>query len=55
MDEIALNEYREELKLYEEELVKQRELACAAEYINKKLESVQKRAQEYGYMRGAGK
>ncbi|ORY87487.1 Mis12 protein-domain-containing protein [Leucosporidium creatinivorum] len=52
-DEEAINEYEEELRLYEEELQKARELACAEEFVKRKVESVQEKAQEVGYMGGA--
>lgn len=50
----ALEEYERELHLYEEELRKERELACADEFVKRKLDSVQELAEEVGYMRGAG-
>jgi hypothetical protein len=53
-DEEAINEYEEELRLYEEELQKARELACAEEFVKIKVETVQEKAQEVGYMGGAG-
>lgn len=53
-DEEAMREYEQELQLYEEELKKERELVCAAEFVTRKVESVQQRAQEVGHMRGAG-
>lgn len=53
-DEEAINEYEEEHRLYEEELQKARELACAEEFVKRKVETVQEKAQEVGYMGGAG-
>lgn len=50
----ALEEYEQELRLYEEELRKERELACADEFVKRKLDSAQELAEEVGYMRGAG-
>lgn len=53
-DDPAIAEYEAELALYEAELQKARELACAEEWVKRKAESVQLRAEELGYMSGAG-
>ncbi|KAM0753199.1 hypothetical protein T439DRAFT_192510 [Meredithblackwellia eburnea MCA 4105] len=53
-DQSAVDEYEEELRLYEEELEKERQLACAAEFVRRKLEDVRERAHEVGYMSGTG-
>jgi hypothetical protein len=53
-DEAAVEEYERELRLYEEELTKERELAAVQEFVRRKLEDAQERAEEVGYMRGAG-
>ena len=53
-DKEALEEYETELRLYEGELQKERELACAAEFVRRNLEDVQERASQVGYMSAAG-
>ncbi|KAL8293782.1 hypothetical protein RQP46_000483 [Phenoliferia psychrophenolica] len=52
-DKEALEEYETEMRLYEAELQKERELACAAEFVRRNLEDVKERASQVGYMRGA--
>ena len=54
LDKDALEAYQVELQLYEEELTKGREVACADEYIRRKVEAAERMAQDYGYMAGAG-
>lgn len=50
----AIREYEEQLRLYEQELDKERQLACVEELMRRKLEQTQERAQEIGYMGSAG-
>ncbi|KAK4703883.1 kinetochore protein Mis12/MTW1, partial [Phenoliferia sp. Uapishka_3] len=54
-DAAALEEYETELRLFEEEVQTERELACAAEYVRRKVEDVQERAAQVGYMSSAGR
>lgn len=53
-DSAALEEYETELGLYEEELKKERELECASEYVQGKVEEARERANQVGYMSAAG-
>lgn len=52
-DSAALEEYETELGLYEEELKKERELECASEYVQGKVEEARERANQVGYMSAA--
>ncbi|BGP25401.1 kinetochore protein Mis12/MTW1 [Rhodotorula toruloides] len=54
-DEATLAEYQEELRLYEEELQKERELACAELFVKAKSAKVQEQAELVGYLREPGK
>ncbi|BGP08894.1 hypothetical protein JCM10049v2_004745 [Rhodotorula toruloides] len=54
-DEASLAEYQEELRLYEEELQKERELACAELFVKAKAAKVQEQAELVGYLREPGK
>lgn len=54
-DKAALDEYEREAELYEEELAKERELACTADFVTRHLDRVQARQQEIGYLKRSGK
>lgn len=51
-EKAAFNEYAEELKFYEAELEKERQLACAKEWVRRKVEKCAEQAEEVGAMSG---
>lgn len=53
-EKAAFNEYAEELKFYEAELEKERQLACAKEWVRRKVEKCAEQAEEVGAMSGPG-
>ncbi|GAA6017116.1 hypothetical protein JCM8202_005911 [Rhodotorula sphaerocarpa] len=54
-DAEILSEYEEELRLYEEELQKERELACAELFVKAKAAKAQEQAELVGYLKEPGK
>lgn len=53
-DAEILSEYEEELRLYEEELQKERELACAELFVKAKAAKAQEQAELVGYLKEPG-
>ncbi|KAG0663850.1 hypothetical protein C6P46_002075 [Rhodotorula mucilaginosa] len=54
-DAAVLSEYEEELRLYETELQKERELACAELFVKAKAAKAQEQAELVGYLKEPGK
>ncbi|KWU41343.1 hypothetical protein RHOSPDRAFT_37152 [Rhodotorula sp. JG-1b] len=54
-DAAVLSEYEEELRLYEAELQKERELACAELFVKAKAAKAQEQAELVGYLKEPGK
>jgi len=53
-DKAALDDYEQEAELYEAELAKERELACTAEFVGRRLDRVQARQDEIGFLKRSG-
>ncbi len=53
-DAAVLSEYEEELQLYEAELQKERELACAELFVKAKAAKAQEQAELVGYLKEPG-
>lgn len=53
-DAAVLSEYEEELRLYEAELQKERELACAELFVKAKAAKAQEQAELVGYLKEPG-
>lgn len=53
-DQDAIQEYELELRLYQEELERERQLTCVDELMTRKLADIEAKAQQVGHMGTAG-